>query len=603
MQSVAERSRGGNRISLIRARLGLVLTLAAIGISGLSPIRATPLTAQAATSGPSQPTLTIVGTGPGSILLTWTASSDSRAPLTGYVLTDVSNPPDSLSPGTTWTFPTSYASYTVHGLVDGTTYTFSISGVDSIGQGPAGTAVGSTPTTYCCPPGETGHPWTGGTSAVGPGAAVAGGDGRYHAYFAEGYTGVNFETWISILSLSYQTINVTLFLRDGRTISYRITPLSNLQVPYRINDKLGPGEEFSASLDAASPFLAERPMYFNFAGTITGGHDAFGAQSLADTFYFAEGTTNPGFKEYLTVMNPNAAPITVDITYYFSDGSAPLTVTRTMGATSRATYSVNSTTDGVGPSKSISARVSTALHGGPLFLAERPMYFNALGVTGGTDVVGATALTSTGNLAEGNTFFFNREYLTVLSGGTTPCTSLQTTYLYGDGNPNKNFAQPIAANARTTFLVNDVSQAGAGHAVSIHLACASDPNGTFLAERPMYFNFLGDDGGSDVIAVPDSALSQKAYFVDGGPSGAHEYLTVLNPNTTDAMGTITYSFYPFHGTNSQTSWRFPARSRTTIDANSDAGSGNQVQYRYSATVDSNAPTLPLLVERALYFAY
>src|SRR5205807_3739401 len=138
-----------------------------------------------------------------------------------------------------------------------TSYTFSISGVDAMGQGPAGTAVGSVPTPYCCPSGETGHPWTGGTAVVGPGAAVAGTDGRYHAFFAEGYTGANFETWISFLSFSNQTINVTLFLRDGRTIRYQRIPPYNLQVSDRLNDKLGPGEEFSVSLDAPNPFLAE----------------------------------------------------------------------------------------------------------------------------------------------------------------------------------------------------------------------------------------------------------------------------------------------------------------------------------------------------------
>ncbi|OLE21264.1 MAG: hypothetical protein AUG49_22515 [Catenulispora sp. 13_1_20CM_3_70_7] len=221
-------------------------------------------------------------------------------------------------------------------------------------------------------------------------------------------------------------------------------------------------------------------------------------------------------------------------------------------------------------------------------------------MTGGTDVIGATALTSTGNLAEGNTFSFNREFLTVLSAGATPCTSLQTTYLYGDGTPNKSFAQPIAANARTTFLVNDPAQAGAGHPLSIHLSCASDPTGTFLAERPMYFNFFGDDGGSDVMAVPDNGLSQKAYFVEG-ETYFYEYLTVLNPNGTDVMGTVTYAVPPLHGMSSQKSWRFPAHSRTTINANADGASGEPGPFW--VTVDSNSPALPLLVERALYFAY
>src|SRR4030081_1644586 len=150
MEGVPERSRDGGRISPIRGRVGLVLSLAAIGLSGLLPIRGSGLTALAAASGPSQPTLTIVGTGPGSMSLAWTASTDSRSPLTGYILTATPNDPNITFGPITWTYPPSYTASTVHGLVQTVSYTFSISGTDALGQGPAGTAVGSTPTADCC---------------------------------------------------------------------------------------------------------------------------------------------------------------------------------------------------------------------------------------------------------------------------------------------------------------------------------------------------------------------------------------------------------------------------------------------------------------------
>ncbi|MBU1670607.1 MAG: hypothetical protein KKF41_16135 [Actinobacteria bacterium] len=37
--------------------------------------------------------------------------------------------------------------------------------------------------------------------------------------------------------------------------------------------------------------IAERPMYFNYLGAWTGGHDVVGATSEATTWYFAEGYT------------------------------------------------------------------------------------------------------------------------------------------------------------------------------------------------------------------------------------------------------------------------------------------------------------------------
>jgi hypothetical protein len=244
----------------------------------------------------------------------------------------------------------------------------------------------------------------------------------------------------------------------------------------------------------------------------------------------------------------------------------------------------------------VSARVSTAAHGGELFLAERPMYFQALGVTGGSDAIGATALNSTGNLAEGNTFSFNREYLTVVSTGATPCTTLQTSYVYGDGTITKSFPQTITADTRTTYLVNDPSQAGPGHAVSIHLNCAFPMGGTFLAERPMYFNVFGDDGGSDAIAVSDSALSQTVYFAEGF-TGFHEFLTVLNNNGSDIHGTVTY-YFP-DSTTKAVPWLFPANARTTINVNTDVGMVTPV----SATIDTGSASLKILAERPMYFAY
>lgn len=452
---------------------------------------------------------------------------------------------------------------------------------------------------------EPPRPYTGGDTAVG--VAQPGTD----AYFAEGFTGLSaglaFHEYLTVQNPNNfsEELTVDYLLASGSVITktYTLGQLSRTTI--NVNADVGPNQNVSAHLHTApaavgappNTFVAERPIYFDYPGGITGGTDGVGAQTLSNTYYFAEGTTNPGFNEYLTVMNPNSSAIMVDITYYYSDGSTPLTITRTIGATTRATYYVNGTLDGVGPGKSVSAQVSTAAHGGQLFLAERPMYFNALGVTGGSDAVGASALDSTGNLAEGNTFAFNKEYLTVLSAGTTPCVSLATTYLYGDGTPNKTLTQTLTANARTTFYVNDSGQAGGGHPVSVHLSCAMpSTGGTFLAERPMYFSLFGDDGGSDAIAVPDSALSQTVYFAEGY-TGFNEFLTVLNTNSSDINTHVTY-YFP-DGTTKLVAHTFPANARTTINVNTEVGVGTPV----SASIDSGSATLKILAERPMYFAY
>ena len=50
--------------------------------------------------------------------------------------------------------------------------------------------------------------------------------------------------------------------------------------------------------------LAERPVYFNYNGAWTGGHDVVGATNPSSTFYFAEGSCRPGFDPYICIQNP-----------------------------------------------------------------------------------------------------------------------------------------------------------------------------------------------------------------------------------------------------------------------------------------------------------
>jgi hypothetical protein len=47
----------------------------------------------------------------------------------------------------------------------------------------------------------------------------------------------------------------------------------------------------SLILQSSIPVVAERPMYFNYKGVWTGGHDVVGAPAAAGTWYFAEGYT------------------------------------------------------------------------------------------------------------------------------------------------------------------------------------------------------------------------------------------------------------------------------------------------------------------------
>jgi len=44
-------------------------------------------------------------------------------------------------------------------------------------------------------------------------------------------------------------------------------------------------------VSSSIPIITERPMYFNYKGAWTGGHDVVGALAPDTTWYFAEGYT------------------------------------------------------------------------------------------------------------------------------------------------------------------------------------------------------------------------------------------------------------------------------------------------------------------------
>ena len=136
--------------------------------------------------------------------------------------------------------------------------------------------------------------------------------------------------------------------------------------------------------------LVERPIYFNYASGVGGGHNAVGAPTPARVWWFAEGYTGAGFDEYLTILNPNASPAPVTITYFLGGGGAPVTRSLTVPAASRQTLAVHDPALGVGRGQEVAAKVETSNAGG--VVVERPMYFTYNGsmgpVTGGHDAIG-----------------------------------------------------------------------------------------------------------------------------------------------------------------------------------------------------------------------
>ncbi len=216
--------------------------------------------------------------------------------------------------------------------------------------------------------------------------------------FAEGYTGRGFHTYLTLANPGDvdAVSRVELFGNTGvLKVLEGVVVKAKGRTTILVNDHVGSGKDVSARVTSSQPIVAERPVYFGY-GDISGGHVALGAEAPKAGYFFAEGYTAPGFDEYITILNPNTYPISVQATYSFPSGSAS-TKTYLIGARSRSTIGVHDEVLRAG-------EVSVSLSSDSGFFAERPMYFSYRGVwKGGSNVQGGTEPATKWYFAEGYT--------------------------------------------------------------------------------------------------------------------------------------------------------------------------------------------------------
>ncbi|MCG2796815.1 MAG: FG-GAP-like repeat-containing protein [Actinomycetia bacterium] len=407
---------------------------------------------------------------------------------------------------------------------------------------------------------------------------------RSNFYFAEGYTAEGFQEYLCIGNFNSTDAEAELLFMfaDGAPQSETVSIPASGRLTVNVNDMVGSGREVSVRVRSRSAGLvAERPMYFNYGGKWPGGHCVIGATATSNRWYFAEGTTLPGFEEYITVQNPQDTTANLTFTY-MPEGQNNISFTETVGGNRRATFRAS---DHVGAGRNISLLVESD----EFVVAERIMYFNYHGMwSGGHCVVGSTSPAKEWYFAEGTTREGFDEWLCIQNPNTEPMT-VNALFTLGEGQGDAVArSYSIPDRRRLTLSVNDV--VGPGKDVSVKLT--SDY--AFIAERPMYFNYGGKwPGGHDVLGA--NMLKTTWMFAEGytGP-GFEEWLCIQNPHGTAATINITY--LPESGDPVTRSHLVAPGSRHTVNVNSDAGAGLSI----SATVTSD---LSVVCERAMYFNY
>jgi hypothetical protein len=244
-----------------------------------------------------------------------------------------------------------------------------------------------------------------------------------------------------------------------------------------VNAVLPKGRDAGARVSVRSgpDVVAERVMYFHadpgLGHIADDGSVAPGAQSGAREWLFAEGTTRPGYQEYLTIANPSTAPASVEVTYPGAPGTSSQV---SVPGGQRATIDVNRA---VGSGRDVGARV--VVTAGPDVIAERPLYYTL----GGDVALGVPAPQRSWLFAEGTTRAGFQEYLTIANpGAADAAVSVYVRVAPGQGSPVAQ-AVTVPAGGRVTVDVNAL----AGPDKDVGLVVTSTNDVPVLAERPLYF--------------------------------------------------------------------------------------------------------------------
>ena len=229
--------------------------------------------------------------------------------------------------------------------------------------------------------------------------------------FAEGYAGTGFQENLLIANVdttANRPANVTIKLEyfDGSSLTFNVSVNPKSQLIWNVNQHgkpLGTAAEVSSS---GANIVVEREMFFRYHvtsnnTTAIGGTDAIGQPGPAaqQSYSFAEGYVNKGFDEYLTIQNPTATAERIFLTLINGYGRT-YTQWFQIGPNTRLTVSVSALAyqylihSGDGNFAYEISMTLQSFNNAP-FVAERPMYWNNVGITsppttGGTDVLGFT---------------------------------------------------------------------------------------------------------------------------------------------------------------------------------------------------------------------
>jgi hypothetical protein len=234
-----------------------------------------------------------------------------------------------------------------------------------------------------------------------------------------------------------------------------------------------------------------------------------------------------------------------------------------------------------------STDVSVRLRSDLPVVAERAMYFDYQGKTGGHNALGVNQPSSSWLFAEGYTGGGFDEYILVLN-PQDEATTVNFDFMLPDGSV-RTHAFPVNATSRMTVHVDDIPGL---ESTDVSVRLRSDL--PVVAERAMYFDYPYCPGGSVNTGCVEAA--KMHYLAEGYTSNYFDvYMLVMNDG--DKTVPVLLTFCLPSGQKVNYPLAAAAHSRSSVLVNSIPGMRST---EFSVMVEAGGP---VAVERATYFNF
>ena len=396
-------------------------------------------------------------------------------------------------------------------------------------------------------------------------------------YFADGTTMEGFEEWIIVFNPERKAadLEARYFTAQGSVAkNYAVPPQGRISI--LVNREIPWQENVSVRLQATSPVVAERSLFFDRGSGSCGGSIARGVREPGRSFYFPGSTTREGFEEYLSVFNPSGKEALLKL--QFLGGDRVDTSAVAVPPLGRITLRVNDLVPA--GDHVIVARSNTPA------VVERAQYFSY----GGT-IKGASCTTGTGfprgdwYFAGGTTRNLCDSYLSLYN----PCREATWLRLVLSGSDGSRVEEGLVLQAgeRRDLFLNSYMPPDIDYATRVEsvLPVVVECNSFFLSN-----NVAGGScsGGGDLPG-------EHWCFAEGCTApGFSERLVLFNPLNGAQKAKVT--FILGSGEKVARSYKLPPQGLLSVDVAAEVGRANEVAVVIQAQRE-------VIAERAFFFEF